>query len=717
MYRRRLFTFISSSSSYSSLVAKHQIRKQFASMSTLSQRYFADENAPYSLLEAKPFFETLTAKEQKYAHFMSRAAFEGSRILIDQTNPNALPIYDLILKVFTDKQGNMIDTDALLKASQVSSETFEQFLQYSAQFLGNQSNYKSFGDEKFIPRLSSQDFEKIVRASGCNEAIALFEQSKDEIYSVEPVARNLLGFPQEGHVSGYYTPNVTNDDIKRVQEFLEKERIDPLNTRLFKDQDGNFKLVIAAAEEEFEEKTHSLDNGSKITISYTDFQQPLKKVAQAIKDAIPYAASETQKNMLESYYTTFRNGSMQAFVDSQRYWLQDLSPQVETNIGFIETYRDPQGVRAEWEGFVAMVNQEQTRKFNRLVDNAPLFVSRLPWTAEFERETLNKPDFTSLEVLSFATGGIPAGINIPNLTELTQVYGSKNVSLGNVISAKAPNEKFPFVREEDLQLYKDYRNPSFEVQVGTHELGHGTGKLFSEDENGKLNFDVKSVVNPITGEPIKTWYKPGQNFNSKFKSIASSYEECRAECIALSLSPHEDILKIFNYEGQEAEDILYIMYLNMARAGLTALEFYNPDAKKWGQAHMQARYAIMNVMLEAGQDFLQFKPCTVDGQESLEIYLDKSKIRSVGAPAVSKFLTKLQIYKATADEVNGTQLYMDATHVPEKWTSIRDIVIRSKQPRKVFVQANTILKDDQVELKEYEASATGMIQSFVERRV
>ncbi|KAG1070984.1 hypothetical protein G6F42_026071 [Rhizopus arrhizus] len=80
MYRRRLFTFISSSSSYSSLVAKHQIRKQFASMSTLSQRYFADENAPYSLLEAKPFFETLTAKEQKYAHFMSRAAFEGSHL-------------------------------------------------------------------------------------------------------------------------------------------------------------------------------------------------------------------------------------------------------------------------------------------------------------------------------------------------------------------------------------------------------------------------------------------------------------------------------------------------------------------------------------------------------------------------------------------------------------------------------------------------------------
>lgn len=471
-------------------------------------------------------------------------------------------------------------TLTLYLISGVSKETFEQFLQYSAQFLGNLSNYKSFGDEKFIPRLNVTDFEKIIRASGSEEAIKSFEACKEEIYTIEPVAHNLIGFPDDGHLSGYYTQNVTKGDIELVQQFLEKEKINPLNTRLFKDEKNNFQLVIAAAEEEFASKTFDLENGSKIQVSWTDFQQPMKKIAQAIKDAIPFVANENQKSMLENYYTSFKNGSIEAHMESQRFWLKDLSPQVETNIGFIETYRDPSGVRAEWEGFVAMVNKEQTLKFNRLVDNAPLFVSRLPWTSEFERETLNKPDFTSLEVLSFATAGIPAGINIPNYTNITQIYGSKNVSLGNVISAASPNEKYPFIRKEDLELYVEYRNRSFEVQVGTHELGHGTGKLFSEDEEGKLNFDIENIKNPLTQEPVKTWYKPGQNFSTQFKSIAASYEECRAECIALSLSPHADILKIFNYEGQEAEDILYIMYLNMARAGITALEFYNPTAKK-----------------------------------------------------------------------------------------------------------------------------------------
>jgi dipeptidyl-peptidase-3 len=237
-------------------------------------------------------------------------------------------------------------------------------------------------------------------------------------------------------------------------------------------------------------------------------------------------------------------------------------------------------VRAEWEGFVAMVNKTQTAKFNNLVNQAPHFISRLPWPATFERDTINKPDFTSLEVLSFATGGIPAGINIPNYTQVTQKFGSKNVSLGNVISASSPGEHFPFLLAADLPLYRRLKNAAFEVQVGTHELGHGTGKLFNEAADGSYDFDRSAVIHPLTQQPLHGWYKPGQTFNSVFGGIASSYEECRAECIALVLSPDDDILDIFGYQGQQAQDILYVMYLNMARAGLAALEYYDPVAQK-----------------------------------------------------------------------------------------------------------------------------------------
>ena len=38
-----------------------------------------------------------------------------------------------------------------------------------------------------------------------------------------------------------------------------------------------------------------------------------------------------------------------------------------------------------------------------------------------------------------------------------------------------------------------------------------------------------------------------------------------------------------------------------------------------------------------------------DGKPDLLISMDRSKLESVGAPAIAAFLNKLQIYKATAD--------------------------------------------------------------------
>lgn len=41
--------------------------------------------------------------------------------------------------------------------------------------------------------------------------------------------------------------------------------------------------------------------------------------------------------------------------------------------------------------------------------------------------------------------------------------------------------------------------------------------------------------------------------------------------------------RIFGFEGSDAEDVIYVNWLNMVRAGLLALEFYTPEASNWRQ--------------------------------------------------------------------------------------------------------------------------------------
>lgn len=316
----------------------------------------------------------------------------------------------------------------------------------------------------------------------------------------------------------------------------------------------------------------------------------------------------------------------------------------------------------------------------------------------------------------------------PNYDDIRQTEGFKNVSLGNVMSAKAPNEKVPFIRDEDLEVYQKYRDASFEVQVGLHELtGHGCGKLLQETSPGVFNFDKGfPPISPVTELPITTWYKPGQTWGSVFGSIAASYEECRAELVAMYLGCEFEALRIFGFgDGSvdmsgEAGDVLYASYLSMARAGLASLEMWDPKSQKWGQAHSQARFSILKCFLEAKDDFCKLH-YTTDDLSDLTIELDRSKILTAGRTAVGEYLQKLHIYKSTADVEVGTAFYVDMTTVDlDFWgTKVREVVLKNKQPRKVFVQANTTLDETsgKVSIEHYEPSLAGIIRSWADRNL
>ncbi|KAF6805220.1 dipeptidyl peptidase iii [Colletotrichum sojae] len=699
--------------------------------------YLADAPPSVVRLEIEKHFEPLTDKQKRYAHFISKASFAGSRIVFRQISPESEPIYDFIIALHKASGG---DWNALAKKAGVDETELTRFLEYAAQFLGNNGNYKSFGDSKFIPRADEKTFAALAATSP--EAERFYKATNGGIFSAEKPGLMHLGFPDKGHLTTYYpdSPHITQPEIDAVSGWMEKKGLLPENTRLRKAQDGSFEILIASAvtscpaeggdigkETKFQCEDGPL-KGKTIKLVYGDYAEEMKAIAEYIKKAGENSDNETQAKMHESYSESFTTGSLLAFKDSQRYWIRDKGPMVESDVGFIETYRDPAGIRGEWEGFASVVNLERTRAFGELVSSAPKLIPLLPWGNDFEKDKFLSPDFTSLEVLTFAGSGIPAGINIPNYDDIRQTEGFKNVSLGNVLSAKAPNEKIPFISDADLELYQKYRDPAFEVQVGLHELtGHGCGKLLQETSPGTYNFDEKNPpISPLTNKPITTWYKPGQTWGSVFGSIAASYEECRAELVAMYLGCEFPVLKIFGFGdgstdiNNEAGNVLYAAYLQMARAGLVSLEMWDPKSQKWGQAHSQARFSILQCFLQAGNDFckLEYKN---DDLSDLEIKLDRSKILTTGREAVGKYLQKLHVYKATADVENGIAFYKDMTNVGmDFWgTKVRDVVLKNKQPRKVFVQANTYLDEStgKVSIKHYEASPVGIIQSWADREL
>ncbi|KAL8771128.1 MAG: hypothetical protein Q9209_003299 [Squamulea sp. 1 TL-2023] len=702
----------------------------------LSQ-YYADAPPTIVSLQIKPHFEALTDKQRVYAHHISRAAFLGTRIVLRQVSPESEAIFDFIIALHQAYHGHWPN---LQKDAGVTEQALKEFLEYATQFVGNLGNYKGFGDSKFIPRCPPKTIEALALA--VPKAKEVLEKSKtpvDAFYaSPDEPAKMHLGFPDKGHLSAYYpdSPDITQDEIEAISAFIAEKKLLPENTRLKKTKDGNFQLLIASGlskpppegGDAGPNTTFNLNGkleGKNLELVFGDHIEELAKIALHIKKAGLNAANDTQKQMMDEYAKSFGSGSLNAFKESQKLWVKDIGPAVETNIGFIETYRDPANVRAEWEGLVAMVNQERTKAFQKLVDAAPSMIPKLPWGKDFEKDTFSAPDFTSLEVLTFNGSGIPAGINIPNYDDIRQAIGFKNVSLGNVLSAKAPNEPIPFIRQDDLELYQANRDQAFEVQVGIHELlGHGTGKLLQETSPGKYNFDASSPpVSPITKKPTCTYYKPGQTWSSVFGGISASYEECRAECVAMALSCDFDILKIFGFGdgtvdvNNKAGDVLYTGYLSMARAGIAAVEFWDPKSRKWGQAHMQARFSILKTFLEAGEGFTVLD-YSKDDLSDLTVKMDKEKILTVGRKAVEAYLQKLHVFKCTADYEQGKKLYEEMTDVDEWWSNkVRPEVLRRKTPRKVFVQANTFEKDGKVELKEYEPTCEGMIQSWSERGV
>lgn len=132
----------------------------------------------------------------------------------------------------------------------------------------------------------------------------------------------------------------------------------------------------------------------------------------------------------------------------------------------------------------------------------------------------------------------------------------------------------PFVDETEAQTFQNHKYPAYYWWVVLHELlGHGTGKMMVQMSEDEYNFDINNPpLDPLTGNSITSWYRPGQTWTGQFGELATTVDECRAELVGAYLMDDQELLGLFGFtSGSEitAED--RECFLNFLIPACTAL--------------------------------------------------------------------------------------------------------------------------------------------------
>lgn len=264
------------------------------------------------------------------------------------------------------------------------------------------------GNQKFVPAILPADLEKISHISA--QAKQLYKGFDRTIFRKPPYN---LGFPSDFAQSAYYLSDqqLNYDELDKISKILGDNGIHPENTRLRNKSSNDktmFEVLQASAEEDDKAQILFSSEDLQVTLQRGDHAVELKRICRCLDEARKYATSSLQKQTISKLTQSFKTGDMETYRDSQRTWVKDRSPAVETILGFVEPYRDPCGVRAEFEGVVGIVDAEETKVLIKLTQDSNKFIRRLPWTngykeennrgmGPFEKDLFDPPDFTSLQ--------------------------------------------------------------------------------------------------------------------------------------------------------------------------------------------------------------------------------------------------------------------------------------------------------------------------------
>ena len=494
-----------------------------------------------------PGFEQLSLQEKTLVYYLNEAALQGRDILFDQNGRYNLRIRRALEALY------------LNYPYEKSTDEFAAFERYLKRVWFSNGIHHHYSEEKFLPEFTQDWFVAACEKAGVTYDPAILPVMFDPAVMPKRMTQQDGVDLVAGSAGNYYGEGVTQAEAEAWYDAHKDTSAEPLwiglNSQLVKNTDGKI-----------EERVYKVGGL---------YGAALEKVVFWLKKALEVAENDEQRLAIEKMIAFNETGDLKTFNEYCIAWVRDLNSRVDYVNGFTETYSDPLGITGTWESLVNFKDLAATHRTELISDNAQWFEDNSPTDPKFKKEEVKGVSAKVITAAILAGDCYPAtpiGINLPNANWIRKEYGSKSVTIDNLMHAYNEAAKGNGFYEEFMiddairELADQYGAACNDLHTDLHEcVGHGSGKLL-----------------------------PGISKDA-LKEHASTIEEARADLFGLYYLADPKLVELGLLPNMDAFKAGY--YAQMMNGAMTQLVRIEPG-KDIEEAHMRNRQLIANWVLD-----------------------------------------------------------------------------------------------------------------------
>jgi len=558
-------------------------------------------------------FEELSIRQKLLAYYLYQASLSGRDMIYDQNYKHNLYIRRTLEGIIKTYSGDRTTPD------------FQKFMTYVKRVWFSNGIHHHYSSKKFLPEFSQEYFSHLIL--NCDD----FELPLQNMETIHDLIKKLTPILFDPKVDGMKVNQDPNVDLikssavnfyegvtqKEVEAFY-KKIIDPNDTEPIS-YGLNSKLL--------REKGEVFERHWKANSMYA---APIKKIIYWLQQAVEVAENDQQKKCFQLLIEYYETGDLKKWDEYNIAWVKDTTSVIDFVNGFIETYNDPLGYRANYESIVSIKDNEATKRIKAIGDNAQWFEDNSPIMTEHKKKNVKGISAKVITVVvesGDASPSTPIGINLPNANWIRKEHGSKSVNLGNIVhsynmfaNTSGVLQEFAYSNEE-IERAKKYGALSDDLHTDMHEvIGHASGQL-----------------NPGVGET-----------NETLKNYASTLEEARADLVALYYVFDQKLVDIGVMPSLDAGKAQYDGYI---KNGLMIQLARIQPGENVEEAHMRNRQLIAKWVYEKGLPDKVIERKVKDGKTYFVIN-DYDKLKNL----FGQLLREIQRIKSEGDYTAGKNL-------------------------------------------------------------